>query len=349
MSILESIKGERKLSFNHWRYVLLHWAFNVKNPDPRHPEETGLPRFLYTHFCPLFHLTNLIALLSPVILLIKAICVVVMAAVWAFSAIPWEKAYFLVGWIKLPEFKASREDRPVVVRKRTAAEERYILVGLLAEWNHGDFTAFWGTQGRAFGALTIEDAEAVFKEYMPRILAARERAKQRKESLRQQLIFWSNFSRVFIKWALYAFYAVLAAVVLYLACISFVPVVSGIWWFCGAVCSFFGNVFTDTGFLSAMLFLGKVLVFLAVLAGAVYGLIRSGLVDRFLAGCHSGLVAISPPFMVVGTFFSWIGSCWNGMLEFVAMFYEENCPPITLVTPEDQKVEDIARGEEAGS
>ena len=34
MSILDSIKEERKLSFNHWRYRILHWAFNAEPPDP---------------------------------------------------------------------------------------------------------------------------------------------------------------------------------------------------------------------------------------------------------------------------------------------------------------------------
>ena len=48
MSILDSIKGQRKLSFDCWRYRLLHWCFNVENPDVQFFQRTGLPKFLYS-------------------------------------------------------------------------------------------------------------------------------------------------------------------------------------------------------------------------------------------------------------------------------------------------------------
>src|SRR5690348_8046854 len=67
MSIIS--KEERRLSLKHWRYRLLHWCFNVE-PNPG-SNITILPKFLYTHYCPLFHLTNLIAILLPFIILIK--------------------------------------------------------------------------------------------------------------------------------------------------------------------------------------------------------------------------------------------------------------------------------------
>lgn len=76
--ILEAIKGEKKMSFHHWRYRLLHWAFGEKADTP---EQSGLPRFLYTHYCPLFHLTNLIAIFAPAILFVKLVCVVFMMLV----------------------------------------------------------------------------------------------------------------------------------------------------------------------------------------------------------------------------------------------------------------------------
>lgn len=65
--ILESIKRDRKLSFNHWRYRLLHWTFETN------PSDSNLPNFLYTKYCPLFHLTNLLVIFFPLIVFAKIV------------------------------------------------------------------------------------------------------------------------------------------------------------------------------------------------------------------------------------------------------------------------------------
>jgi len=63
-----NIKSDKKLHFSHWRFKILHWAFGI---DPKSPNESKLPKYLYTKYCPLFHLTNLIVLFSIPILLFK--------------------------------------------------------------------------------------------------------------------------------------------------------------------------------------------------------------------------------------------------------------------------------------
>ena len=73
-----SIFGEKRISLKHWRYRLLHWCFNVR--DIELPEDSPLPDYLYSHYCPFFHLTNFIALFSLPILTIKSL-------VWACKGI----------------------------------------------------------------------------------------------------------------------------------------------------------------------------------------------------------------------------------------------------------------------
>lgn len=82
------LQRRKKLSLNHWRYRLLHWCFNVK-ADNNTPFSNNLPRCLYTHYCPLFHLTNLIAIFCPIILIVKVVIAMAKAFVHAFSQLKW--------------------------------------------------------------------------------------------------------------------------------------------------------------------------------------------------------------------------------------------------------------------
>ena len=339
MSILDSIKGQRKLSFRHWRYRLLHWTFGVKDADPKRPQDTGLPKYLYTHFCPLFHLTNLIAILSPIILFIKIVKVVALAFIAGFNGIPWEKIGKLVP--SMP--KAPPSDQPavqLVKRKRSAATENRATVNLCCDWDNTDFVTFWGTHGPMYETMTRDEVEVVFKEWMPKVIEARNRSKVRKDKMRERLIFWTNFSRVFSKGFLNVFYFLLAAAALYIMYYVAGPVWDGLCWFAKGVYW----LFTDAGSLSFLLLLGKVLFFMAVLFGGFYVLAKVGFIQRFVTSVGNGLAYLSPPFYLVGRFFDWLKGGWDSVVEFVSMFYEENCPPIILVTPEEAAVEAVAEG-----
>ena len=176
MGILDSIKGERKLSFNHWRYRLLHWCFNVKDPSPHDLYATGLPKFLYTHYCPLFHLTNLIAIFSPLILLIKIVCVVVGACIAGLKAVPWDKAGEFFAKFK-PKTDPNKKPAEVIPPKANKGTERVVAVNLICETHTGwNFENFWSYNSHEFSVLTREEVETIFNEYMPKITAARERA-----------------------------------------------------------------------------------------------------------------------------------------------------------------------------
>lgn len=342
MSILDSIKGTRKLSFNNWRYRLLHWTFNVKNPDPKNPASTGMPKFLYTHFCPLFHLTNLIAILSPIILFIKIMCIVFKAFVAGVKAIPFKNVTK-----RLPKFKFSTDiDKSSIKHKRTPDIEAKAVVNFCCEWGYevdDSFDRFWYIHNSNFGfeELDREKVEAIFKEYYPKVIAARKLSQIKKEKLKERLIFWTNFSRVFIKWALNVFYFLLAAAVFY-----FMYLIAGSVW--DFLC-WFGNgiywMFTDKDSLSFMGFmLGMVFVAISMIAIQVF-LFRIGFMRKFGDVLGDGLMKLAPPFYLIGKFFGWIGRGWNNLVDFCKMFYEENCPPIVLVSEEEAAIESIVEQE----
>lgn len=193
MSILESIKAERKLSFNHWRYRILHWTFNVNAPQTDWHE---LPNFLYTHYCPLFHLTNLIAILSPLILLIKCCILLVRAINSVIELIPFEKLFLVFD-----KFKSSI--KPIkVLKKVTLQDEKRKLIDYICSLGYTIlFKDFWESYSKYFSILTKEEAEPIFNEYSAKLEAAIIAAKIRKDKWRDRIIFWTNFSRVLLSGA----------------------------------------------------------------------------------------------------------------------------------------------------
>lgn len=339
MSILDSIKGERKLSFRHWRYRLLHWTFGVRNPDPKNPEATGMPRFLYTHYCPLFHLTNLIAILSPLILLAKVVAVFVRAVAAAFAVVPWERLLDLLARLKLPRRTTCEAAEALAPTPPSPAELRRMCVDLICEWHNDSFAEFWAChRGGDIAPMKEEDAAAVFAEFWPKVAEARERGRLRKEKWRQRIVFWTNFSRVFIKHFLTAFYVALAAGVAYLAYLIAGPTWDGICWIANGIVW----LFSDTGSLTVLWTGIKISFWLAFATATVYVLARLGWIQRFWEVLCDGLGRICPPFYLVGRFWRWLCGGCSAVAEFVAMFYEENCPPITLVSDEEGAVEEVA-------
>lgn len=60
---------DMKLPYDHWRFRVLHWFHKIQ---PESPEDSRLPEYLYKNYCPLFHITNGIVLIAPVIMLWRA-------------------------------------------------------------------------------------------------------------------------------------------------------------------------------------------------------------------------------------------------------------------------------------
>lgn len=345
MNILASIKAEKKMSFRHWRYRLLHWTFGE---DATTPEESDLPRFLYTHYCPLFHLTNLIAVLFPLIFFVKLVvgffrgiakcCVLIGDAV---GALPWDKLAAVKARL-FPKRAPAPPRQPTDEERRAAGikrDKKNLLEALLrTSFGETEFEAFWDRNRYEYSFLTKEEAEHFYVTRMAKIIAARKRVEERKEKMKQRLIFWTNFSHIFLKWFFNICYIVLAVVVAWVLWKIVPPCISAIFAFIAFLATF--------EVLPFLIWLGTWLVRVGAVGGAlaivVYCFWRFSLIRKCGYALGSSLSAVSPPFVLLGTWFclpfKWtVAACVN-TVEFIKMFYEENCPPITIVSGEDETI-----------
>ena len=321
MSILESLHAERRMSMNHWRFRILHWCFN-ENAET--PEESSLPRYLYTHYCPLFHLTNFIALFSWLILLVKVIVAVVSAIADVVSGIDWS------SW--MPERKV-REPSEISLKKQ---QWKTLVQFVLNDKDYEDFDYLWRIHGsQSFGLLDKEETRKRHEDLVSSIKEARERSEARKEKMRARILFWVNFSRVFVSWFLYAFYVAVAIVALWLAYVCVGPLVGIVkWLFAFEYASLlpFLVIGAKVGFLVLLSFIFVVLMH------------RFSVVQRCTESAVRGAVMCSPPFVLLWAMISapfvWVWNGLNSCYDFVVMFYEENCPPITMISEDEEAIEE---------
>ena len=327
MNIFASIKEERKLSLNHWRYRLLHWCFNE---DAKTPEESSLPKFLYTHYCPLFHLTNFIALLSPFVLGVKIFITVSVALFGFFASLNFSQ--YMPSWPEAPVRELTEEEKK---QKQWAS-----LWGLMNETQADTFGYFWETNRARLNLLSKKKVKAEFKIWHEQITIARAQSNARRKRRQEMIIFWVNFSRAFVKWFLYAFYIGLAALSVWLVSISVAP----FWSFLCAACVWLFN-FEYSTILPLLVFLGKFMLISGCALVIYMACRRFRVVSR--AGNVVGMAAMScmPPFAlawrVAKTPFKLLyGGCVLAY-DFTMMFYEENCPPITIISEKEESVREV--------
>lgn len=396
-NILEAIKGDRKMSLNHWRYRLLHWFFGI---NPATPAESSLPKQFYTHYCPLFHVTNLIALFSPFILCFKLGMVLVfwigraffllLAGLDAVANFGIRVSAILYARFKrpdrpAPEVVVEREPTPEELAARAAAKEREKAAELLKEKrrlanylivkikedreNASSFQYFWCDNQFRFYGMAQNDAQAVWDEYAQRVKEAQEKYEARRKKYQAMMVWWVNFSRIFIKGALNLIYAVLACLVLYATVFYVIPFLL---WGGGKILEFayylitmdwmgiFGSFLSFCGWLLYWTF--NIGGFIAVVAGACFLIKKSAprfqpyfqpVVDRAFnvsfKAYDTSISAILPPLAAVAGVFKGCTGFFKGlvvgMIEFVAVFYEENCPVVQIVSDEDAAIAALEEGE----
>lgn len=324
MNILESIKEERQLSMNHWRYRLLHWCFSCENPRPFN---TGLPSYLYSHYCPLFHLTNLIAILSPIILVAKVIFAIGFAFLMALAHIVEKIREYWPSWKSSNDTPAAEPTEEQLIEK-----QRDFLLSVMKkpEFWYLNFEEFWKAWHNKLDKLNKDEVEQTYNHWKAKITVALEEAKLRRERFRKYLLFWTNFSRVFIKWGLNIFYIALAAVSFYIMAHIAVPIFDFICY----IIDLLVNSNPVPFFLALLKFTG--LFFVS--AVGLMGLLKFKLCQKFLSLAWKGMVLASPPFTLVLDMFKalygWFKGGMDSVCEFISVFYEENCPPIKIVKEE---------------
>jgi hypothetical protein len=363
VSIWDSIKGERRLTLDHWRYRLLHWTFRVEKPNPQKPEASGLPKFLYTHYCPLFHLTNLIVILLPLLIPIRVTLFLIGLVVSLLSfagrtllsvldLIPIQRMVnFLISLLPEPKEKEKPKPNP---------KSEWRLCRLLTDKyhafdEHGTFDGFWTVYANQFSALNREEVELVFGDQICRILAKKkaeearqQRLRERREVWRQRIIFWSGVSSMLIKGILNISYVVAGIMLLY-GIYEFGPAVgSGLWsmvtWAGNGIADGFAsgwhwciNLFVESNWGSLLKGLQTAGIITGSLLGAYFVillLVRIGLI-QWVANFLLKWV-LAPAGVALLKMGEWLAAGWSSVTDFVSMFYEENCPPIKIITEEKE-------------
>lgn len=335
MNILASIKSGKRMSLSHWRYKLLHWCFGEK---AKSPSESGLPQFLYSHYCPLFHLTNLIAILLPLIVLTKIFVGIIRGIVCVTSMVSWDTIPY-VNWLPQKNSKPELTDEEKEVIEFNTQREN--ILSFMTRYSYGlsEFEQFWDLHYYHFFGLEKDEAKQFYLTNIKMVVEARERKKESKKLLQERMIFWANFSHIFVRWFFNIAYVGLAVFVGWLF-IMVIPVL-----FFGLID--FVHFLLTFEVLPFLIFVGTWLVRIVVVGGAfatlIYGFYRFPILQRCGKVVVSSVALASPPLTLLGQCltvpFKWIANSFANVCEFVEMFYKENCPIITIVSREDEEIE----------
>lgn len=362
--IIKGIKSEKKMSLKHWRYRVMHWTFGVKVDEHFDWERSPLPRFLYTHYCPLFHLTNMIAIFSPLIFLVKLVIATVMVAGWIglrilqavdLGARVTHKVY--KSWnnarqarivarrppappkpepiISAEELEAQRQaererERQTRIAKDRAKVPKFVLDLARRALEDGryetylkEFDDFLSYHRSDFYCIDQDAIRQIWEKHAGAAITSLAKRKARQERMRDFVVFWVNFSRMFIKGTLNLFYFALFLGVMWLTYQFGWPTLK-------AVGSAIAWVFSMTFAFDWLSFFSAVATW-TLRVGVGIGVVGSlvYLAAKFIPFRRiGGTVAI--PFVAIGDLFHGLGKyiegCVIACVEFVSIFYEENCP-----------------------
>lgn len=301
--MLEYIKQDRSLSFNNWRYRLLHWTLGVNPVDQCDAENKGVPGMFYTHYCPLFHFTNLVAIFLPFVILLKITHFVVKQAINLRNKYKSYKSY------------KSVED--------FIAEEHKTLLQYMKKYPDNDFQETWYLlkYDIAYSKLYISEEEAreFYNKYSENIKKHAALRAEKTKLRRNNIVFWVNFSQIFVKGILNFIYVGLIAFMAWLLWSSrhtIISLIYGLWTF---------------DVLAALLWMTLFVLKSLLILSIVY------LIVRF------GGKKLQVPLNIIGDIFlaivNYIANKIHDTVEFITVFYEENCPAIHIVSPETESVD----------
>lgn len=327
--MFELIKAERKLSYSNWRYRLLHWTFGVEvknniliNKGPR------LPNFLYTHYCPLFHLTNILLVLSPIILVYKLLI----------------KLMFYCGVICKPilEFIHKLKQNYTIVQRDEEylkRQEKLFIIKHLKEYQ-----SIWGWDSnpdiilayfKPYNIKYLSDDEIVntYIDSCKKILAARTLLEQKQNLRQQRILLWVTISRVVLKAIMIGITTICILAASYIVLFHGIPIMLKVFtWFVLVV------TFITTHIIDFLLITG-------IIGGIFFGVMwllfqiqekENTIINKILLPfCNIIVDGICAPFKFTAKTFEICSS-------FVSQVYEENCPPITIVNETDEVIANIS-------
>lgn len=318
--MFESIHEPRHLSLKHWRLRTVNWFFGAEQGVM----SDDVPAYFYKHYCPTFHFTNLVVLFVPLVIVAKVVIFCLVRGLF-----PLIEA---IG-SALKKGKSGSSEKEKV--------EPINLVELIqGVWNWEDegftFETFWDRRG--FIMLKENDDKEYWRERYEAIVVKREaaklRAEEKKRKMQARLTFWINFSSVFVKWVLYVVYAGLIAGSGYMA-INF----GG-----GALSWFWGMLF-GTDWINVLMYSGGFIACVTALATFVWAAEKYSWLGKTVDFIGDAIGAVTRPILlpILSAIMALLGGlavCFETSVEFVEMFFAENCPEIIIVSDEDEQIEE---------
>lgn len=306
--LIKYLKRNREVSLNHWRYRLLHWFFGVNKENA----QSKLPRFFYTHWCPVVQFTNLLVLGLPLILLFRF---VYLLGVGFFT--------FVDGLISLIPERKYEEPVELTEEEKIKVETSLVIQFLkenpqyIGKSDSADLCISYYSL-KSLNAKTVQD---ILDKTSAKLKKIQEEEAARKAAMQQRIVFWVNISQVFVKWALFAFYIVATVGAIYFGTpllISFIKM-------CFLASGWFLTINWFKFAFQVSCFLISVLVVAGIGLGIFTLLNKLGfLLDIILVPCAIVKDAVKDTFFTIYGFI-------EKTIEFFGMLFEENCPKITIV------------------
>ena len=342
---------------NHWRFRIVEWAF----------EEGSLfavafgsvPNCAYTSYCPLFHLSNGILLISPLIFLGRFVFKTMQSSTQLAkkagkmcSDLAGERVkkfisdakHMIVSFAhvgKTASDSATLNEEQIASNK--AREANVIFKTMLGKPSNEWADIRWRLR-YDFTFLTDDDILEAVKNYGAKIIAARDKAVKRKANQRRRMYAFLNTSKSVMKGIIFCIYAIFAfaafcTVVVYAppaATYAYHAAIDTVSWLFTA--DYVQLLFSFLYYLSC----GVIAVTLAViLASFACHVMWPAARSAARSACPAAFNATKSIFC--GTR-NMIGGAIQASAEFVSMFYITHCPPIVIVNEEDAKLDDIANG-----
>jgi len=316
MNIVKHIKRDRVLSLAYWRYQLLHWCFNIevkKNEDGKlYIVNDDLPDFLYTHYCPLFNLTNLILVFSPFILMFK-IC----GSIFSFML----KYIISVSQI----FGGNISSKMLDIRKKIFHKniKKHMNKDIRRNCSCASFLGYYDNL-----LMSDFDYYSLWRELESAYRAKPEKEKftedvvivkkEVNEQLKNRIYRLISYAQSLMYLFLYAFYVVLGVASLFV-----------VWWFAGVVfyvsqyITQYSLAIQATDVINAAFFAIKVVGLVIIGTGIGFVVIKSFPKDH-----------IFKFFDIIGSASKYTIEKSNGfysiVVDTISNLYEDNCPPVTI-------------------
>lgn len=351
------------LSPNHWRYRIIHWVFGKENA----------PQAIYKSYCPLWHLSNAMALAAVFILgyriLFQATKTLIELATRFgvyLNHLFFKPAGVVLGNVRKTlstalgtanaELAEVSRTTPGASSEPTISEEE-ITAGKAAESNK-IFKALLSTPTSVWDDwdtieirhelkyLTWDEATAKVAEYKVKIITARARAELKKKRTRDRIYAIINFSQEALKAVMLMVWVLFGLTVIFCV-VRFTPPVV-VYLLESAATAIAWLLSTD--YFRLFYLLGRFLIqaivgifaLLLVLAFGRY-VLWPILRDTTRAICPLlGSIAVS----ALNGGKRGCSNLFFGTLEFFQMVYKTHCPPIVLADESTEKLEAIANGAE---